>query len=59
MLLFSVRAEQICYKPLGPILFLAKISFSIDFVYYISVVISIAPRFPSLLSVRSSSFKSE
>ena len=58
MLLFSMRAEHICCRPVGPILLLWRFKTSIVFVSLIKLVISIAPLFPSWLSLKSRIFRS-
>ena len=50
---FWVRAEQMCWRPLGPILLFYRFSTSIVWVSWIKWVISMAPLLPSLLSVKS------
>ena len=58
ILSLTVIAEQIWLSPIGPILFFYKFNVSIVLVSSIKWQISIAPRLPSLLSVRSKKFKS-
>jgi hypothetical protein len=47
ILVFSIKAEQMCYNPVGPILLLWRFKTSIVFVSFINLVISIAPLFPN------------
>ena len=53
MLMFMVKAEQICWRPLGPIRLFWRFRTSMVVVSSIREQISIAPLFPNLLSVKS------